>query len=165
MLLFPKNRQLSSQHSQIFDASKERGALHVLFFLDIRNRCTLLLFNDFKNNIRPFQNTSMIDMGSYNLQIYYLFIYICLFRTTPVAYGSSQARDQIGAAAAGLHHSHSNAGSESCLRPTTAHGNTRSLTQMSKARNPTHILMDLVGFIPTKPWHESLLLYFDAYGI
>ena len=35
-----------------------------------------------------------------------------LFRATPAAYGSSQARDQIGAAAAGLHHSHSNARSK-----------------------------------------------------
>ena len=34
------------------------------------------------------------------------------------ACGSSQARGQIGAAAAGLHHSHSNAGSEPCLNPT-----------------------------------------------
>ena len=32
-----------------------------------------------------------------------------------VAYGSSQARGQIGAAAASLHHSHSNSGSEPCL--------------------------------------------------
>ena len=36
----------------------------------------------------------------------------CLFRATPVAYGGSQARGQIGATAAGLHH---NAGSELCL--------------------------------------------------
>ena len=35
-----------------------------------------------------------------------------LFRTTPMAYGSSHARCQIGAVAASLHHSHSNAGSE-----------------------------------------------------
>ena len=33
-------------------------------------------------------------------------------------YGSSQARGQTGAAAAGLHHSHSHMGSELCLRPT-----------------------------------------------
>ena len=33
----------------------------------------------------------------------------------PAACGSSQARGPIGAAAAGLHHSHSNAGSEMCL--------------------------------------------------
>ena len=35
----------------------------------------------------------------------------CLFRATPAACGSSQARGQIGAAAAHLHHSHSKAGS------------------------------------------------------
>ena len=34
-----------------------------------------------------------------------------------VVYGDSQARGPIGATAAGLHHSHSNAGSELCLRP------------------------------------------------
>ena len=35
-----------------------------------------------------------------------------------MAYGGSQARGQIKATAAGLHRSHSNAGSEPCLRPT-----------------------------------------------
>ena len=40
------------------------------------------------------------------------------FRAEPVAYGGSQARGLIGAVAAGLHHSHSNAGSEPRLRPT-----------------------------------------------
>ena len=35
-----------------------------------------------------------------------------------MTYGGSQARGQIGAVAAGLHHSHSNAGSELCLQPT-----------------------------------------------
>ena len=47
-----------------------------------------------------------------------LFILFLLFRATPVAYGNSQARGQIRAIAAGLHHSHSNAGSELCLQPT-----------------------------------------------
>ena len=41
-----------------------------------------------------------------------------LFRAAPTAYGSSQTRGQIGAAAAGLHHSHSNARSEPHLQPT-----------------------------------------------
>ena len=40
-----------------------------------------------------------------------------LFMAAPVAYGSSRARGQIGAAAAGLHHSHSNTGSELHLGP------------------------------------------------
>ena len=35
-----------------------------------------------------------------------------LFRAAPVAYGSFQARGWMEAAAARLHHSHSNAGSE-----------------------------------------------------
>ena len=39
-----------------------------------------------------------------------LFIYL-LFTAAPVAYGGSQARGPMGAAATGLHHSHSNAGS------------------------------------------------------
>ena len=41
-----------------------------------------------------------------------------LFRAAPVAHGGSQARGWIGAAAACLHHSHSNMSSERRLRPT-----------------------------------------------
>ena len=47
-----------------------------------------------------------------------------LFRATPEAHGSSQPTRQIGAAAAGLHHNHSNV----CATYTTAHSNTGSLT-------------------------------------
>ena len=39
-----------------------------------------------------------------------------LFRATPAAYATAQAKGQIGATAASLHHSH--ARSEPCLRPT-----------------------------------------------
>ena len=48
-----------------------------------------------------------------------LFIYLLLFRATPAAYGSSQARGLIGATAAGLHHNHSNMRSEPRLRSTS----------------------------------------------
>ena len=41
-----------------------------------------------------------------------------LSRAAPVAYGSSQATGQSGAAAAGLHHSHCNVGPEPHLQPT-----------------------------------------------
>ena len=41
---------------------------------------------------------------------------IFLFKATAAAYGSSQARGHIGAAATGLRHSHSNAGSELLLQ-------------------------------------------------
>ena len=50
----------------------------------------------------------------------YLFIYLfsfLLFRATPAAYGSSQARGHMGAAAADLCSRHSNAGPEPCLWP------------------------------------------------
>ena len=53
--------------------------------------------------------------------------YFLLFGAIPVAYGSFWARDQTGAAVAGLHHSHSNAKSESATYP-IAHGNAASLT-------------------------------------
>ena len=41
-----------------------------------------------------------------------LSIIFFFFSSILMAYGSSQTRGQIGAAAAGLHHSHSNAGPE-----------------------------------------------------
>ena len=40
------------------------------------------------------------------------FFFFCFLGATLTAYGSFQARSQIGAAAAILHHSHSNVGSE-----------------------------------------------------
>ena len=44
------------------------------------------------------------------------FVCVCvLFRAAPAAYGGSQARGQMGATAASLHHSHSNEGSKPCL--------------------------------------------------
>ena len=50
--------------------------------------------------------------------VFPFFFFFLLFRTAPVAYASSQARGRIRAAAAGLHHSHGNAGSKPHLQPT-----------------------------------------------
>ena len=47
-----------------------------------------------------------------------LLLLFCLFRAMLLACESFQARGQIGAAAATLHHSHSNLGSELHLLPT-----------------------------------------------
>ena len=49
---------------------------------------------------------------------FFSFFFFCLFRAVPMAYGSSQARGQMGTAAAGLCHSHSNMGSKPHLQPT-----------------------------------------------
>ena len=45
-------------------------------------------------------------------------IFFCPFRAAPKTYGGSQGSGLIGVTAAGLHHSHSDAGFESCLQPT-----------------------------------------------
>ena len=68
------------------------------------------------------------DVGS----VFCLFVcfWFCslLCRAVPTAYGSSQARGRIRAAAAGLHHSHRNVDPSHVVTYTTAHGNTGSLT-------------------------------------
>ena len=46
------------------------------------------------------------------------FSFFCLFRAASAAYGGSQARDQIRATVASLHHSHSHVGSKPCLQTT-----------------------------------------------
>ena len=50
-----------------------------------------------------------------------ILLFFCLFAISwaaPAAYGGSQARGRIGAIAASLHQSHSNAGSEPHVQPT-----------------------------------------------
>ena len=67
---------------------------------------------------------------------------VCVFRATPVAHGSSQARGPIGAVAAGLWHSHSHVGSEPRL---DLHHRSRQcwiLNPLSEARDRTWVLMD-----------------------
>ena len=49
---------------------------------------------------------------------FFFFFFLGLFRVTPAAYGGSPATGQNGAAATGLHHSHSNARSEPSVPPT-----------------------------------------------
>ena len=49
---------------------------------------------------------------------FFVFVFVfpsLLFRVTSMAYGGSQAGGPVGATAAGLTHSHSNAGSEPSL--------------------------------------------------
>ena len=48
----------------------------------------------------------------------FYFMFFCLFRASPKAFGGSQARGRIRAVAAGLCHSYSQAGSKPRLQPT-----------------------------------------------
>ena len=49
---------------------------------------------------------------------FFFFVFFAISWAAPTACGVFQARGRIGAAAAGLHQSHGNVGSEPCLRPT-----------------------------------------------
>ena len=75
----------------------------------------------------------------------FFFFFFCLFRAIPEAKGGSQARGSIGAVATGLHHSHSNMGSELRLRP-TPHSSQQCwiVNPLSEARDRTRVLMVLV---------------------
>ena len=84
------------------------------------------------------------------------FFFFCLFRVTPAAYGGSQARGQIGVAAASLCHSHSNAG---------------SLTHWARPGIKPAFSWILVGFVTTEPQWELLttsireIIYAGDFGI
>ena len=75
------------------------------------------------------------------------FLFVCLFVffaiswAASVAYGGSQARGLIGAVAASLRQSHSNAGSELCLQPTPQLTASQIFNPLSKARDRTRNLM------------------------
>ena len=72
-------------------------------------------------------------------------------RAALVPYWSSQARQPIGAAAAGLHHSHSNARSELHLWPTAAYGKTRSSPHWAGSEIELVSSWILVGFVTAEP--------------
>ena len=93
-----------------------------------------------------------------------LFLFIRLFFSAiPWAYGYSQTRGGIGAAAACLHHSHSYARSKSCLSYTTAHGKAGSLTQWGRPGIEPSSSWILVGFVTH--WDTMVtLLFFILYG-
>ena len=70
--------------------------------------------------------------------LFYFIYFFALSRATHAAYGSSQARGLIRAVAPGLHHSHSNVGSEMHLRPTPQLTATpdRRPTEQGQGSNP-----------------------------
>ena len=82
-----------------------------------RVKCQLVI-SDY-NLQTPYFHWPLTSKNNYFI-IFFLVLF-CLFAfsgAAPAAFGDSQARGLIGAVAAGLHHSHSNAGSKPHLRPT-----------------------------------------------
>ena len=62
------------------------------------------------------QSLSLPELTAWATNLFiFIFLIFYLFGATFAAHGGSQARGQIGAVAAGLHHSHSNARTEPCL--------------------------------------------------
>ena len=76
--------------------------------------------------------------GIVDLQSFF-FLFLFLFRAMPTAFGSSQARDWIGALAASLHHSHSNVGFGPSLQPAPQLTTTLdpSSTEWGQGSNPS----------------------------
>ena len=83
----------------------------------------------------------MIPIAFFLLVLFMFYFYFLLFRATLAVYGGSQARGQIGDVATGLHHSHSNAGSEPGLQPTAQLTACQILNSLKGARDPTRNLM------------------------
>ena len=102
----------------------------------------------------PSQRSLLCWPSGYSYHYYYYF-FCFLFRAAPMAHGGSQARGRIGAAAASLHHSHSNMGSEP---HTTAHGNGGSLTHWASPGIEPTTSWFLVGFVSPEPRWELLLI-------
>ena len=71
----------------------------------------------------------------------FVVVVLLLFRASPMAHGSSQARGWIQAIAAGIHYSHSNTRSKLWLTHTTAHSNAGSVTHWARP-----------GIEPTTSW-------------
>ena len=91
------------------------GVLHV--------RARISLMRTPSSGPGNFYRSHLLTSSSWMLAFLFLpsffsfFFFFLLFKAAPVAYGSSQAKDRIIAAAAGLHHSQSHARSKSHLQP------------------------------------------------
>ena len=98
----------------------------------------------------------VISFSALHFVCWFVLFCFCLFRATPLAHGSFQAR--------GLRHSHSNTRSKSRLRPTlqtytTAHGSAGSLTHWVRPVIEPASSWVVVMFLTAMPRWELLYLY------
>ena len=85
-------------------------------YLRLRTRRIIQSESESQSQRSMFQLKDLGKESKFSFNLFFFFL--LLFRAAPEVYGGSQARGQIGATAAGLHHSHSNARSKPSLRPT-----------------------------------------------
>ena len=100
--------------------------------------------------------------------LFTFFFFFLLFRAALMAYGSSQARGRIRAAATGLHHKpqqHSIQAESATY--TMAHGNVRSPTHWAKTGIKPTSLWILVRFVSTEPWQEFpfFTIFLSLFGL
>ena len=93
-------------------------------------------------------------LGQTTFSFFLFFFFLMLFGVAPRAYGSSQARGQMGTVAASLQHSHSNARSLTHWATSVTytatpdpHSNARSLTHWARLGMEPATSWFLVGFV------------------
>ena len=82
---------------------------------DIKRLVSSCLIQFYFNNYQSLQPWHPVGC---RVDLFFVFFFLLFLWAAPEAYGGSQARGQIGALAAGLRQSHSNAGSAPRLQPT-----------------------------------------------
>jgi len=86
---------------------------------DLRHNCSNArsLTNRARPGIKPMPPQQLKPL-QLDFFFFFFFFFFVFSRAALAAYGGSHARGLIGAIASGLHHSHSNSGSEPLLQPT-----------------------------------------------
>ena len=88
-----------------------------LMFASVFCLCRWIFSGSPSHDWRWTPHSSWVSCSSFVLQFYFFFLFV-FSSPTPAAYEGSQARGLIGATAASLPHSHSNAKSKPHLQPT-----------------------------------------------
>ena len=95
-----------------------------------------------KRNVQLFVPSSFLLSFFFFFFSFFNLFFNLLFRAVPAAYGNSQARGQIGAAAASLRYSHSNTGSKRICDLHHSSQQCQILKPLSEARDRTWVPMD-----------------------
>ena len=123
------------------------------------NKNQIILSSSCRNSLY-IRNTS----PSSGVRLAYVFPSWCLTflcSCFPAPYGGSRARGRIGAAAAGLHHSHWQCGIQAVSSTyTTAQGNNGSLTHWARPGMEPSTSRFLVGFVSAAPQRELPIFIF-----